>query len=30
MCSFESSVQGAYYANEINTARTEGRLGIYP
>lgn len=25
-CSFEAAIQGAYYANELQTARTEGRV----
>jgi phage terminase large subunit len=30
MCSFESSIQGAYYSNEINLARADGRIGQFP
>jgi len=30
MCSFESSIQGAYYSNEINQARADGRIGQFP
>ena len=30
MCSFESSVQGAYYSNEINELRRSERIGLFP
>jgi phage terminase large subunit len=30
MCSFESSIQGAYYSNEINEARRTERIGNFP
>jgi len=30
MCSFEASIKGAYYANELVKAREEGRIKIVP
>ena len=29
-CSFEASVKGAYYADQMREARTQGRIGKVP
>lgn len=29
-CSFESGLEGAYYTEELNQARDDGRIGVFP